>query len=467
MCLDSKLAKIKNINVLEKKQSGDIFEEYLGISNKQYLACLINEDYKVLARDPYLIMEVFGKDIVVKTSKGVETIKDIDVWNFVQEVLRFYSDVKTQGVKTHGVKTPNLFCDFQIGCIAALGYDMVCQMKGDTPEGTIPSGTISKRNISSEDIPDAVFVFHKNYTVFLDDKCFEISLDLDCDTIVGFLDVKSANDHQNIVHANFKEDEYKSNVDKAKEYIRTGDIYQVNLAQKFWAQKNMNDFDIFKKFFKASKPKFSVYIENTSYSIITCSPERFLKKKGNRLVTEPIKGTSPRGKTGFLDDQLFEKLMNNNKEEAELAMIVDIARNDIARSAEPGTVEVEEFKKCEKYPNVFHLSSIVAANALSSKSSMQIIHDAFPPASVTGCPKHRALEIIEELENFRRGFYCGAIGSIGFNGDFDLTMAIRTIVCIDEFMYYFAGSGIVLDSDSQMEYDEVLAKAKPFFEVVE
>ena len=208
------------------------------------------------------------------------------------------------------------------------------------------------------------------------------------------------------------------------------------------------------------------YLKFPEATLISTSPERFLKREGTRVITSPIKGTRPRGKTDDEDEKLQSVLWNSSKDGAELAMIVDLMRNDLGKLAIPGSVKVTDPKRIEAYTNVFHLVATIEAQLDPSISSFDVIRSCFPAGSITGCPKLRAMEMIEGIEPVKRGFAYGSLGYVAFNGDFDLNVAIRTIIMKERKLFFHLGGGIVADSDPKQEYEETLQKGKSMFEIL-
>ncbi len=268
------------------------------------------------------------------------------------------------------------------------------------------------------------------------------------------------------LYSNFLKDEYIDAVNKIKEYIVRGHIYQVNMSQRFVCSFYGDAFEFFIELFNVNPAPFFAYINASDHQIISTSPERFLFQNQRYVETRPIKGTRPRGKTKIQDEQLLNDLKNSIKDDAELSMIVDLLRNDIGKVCEPGSVKVVEHKRVEKYQNVFHLISIVTGRLNKEADSIDLINATFPGGSITGCPKIRAMEIIEELEPIKRHIYTGSIGYISFHNTMDLSIAIRTATLIGNKLIFSVGGGIVYDSDPILEYEETLHKGKSFFSIL-
>ena len=260
--------------------------------------------------------------------------------------------------------------------------------------------------------------------------------------------------------SNFTKEEFKNAVKKVQNYIKEGDIYQANLTQRFSAKTILSSYELYRDLRKISPAPFGAYLNFEKYNILSNSPERFIKCIDNKIETRPIKGTRPRGKNKEEDLKLQRELLNSEKDKAELLMIVDLERNDIGKVSKIGSVEVPELFIIEPYANVNHLVATVVGEVKENKDCIDVIKSTFPGGSITGAPKIRAMEIIDELEPTQRNVYTGSIGYIGFNGDMDLNIAIRTILKDGDDVYFQVGGGITWDSNPEDEYQETLDKAK-------
>jgi len=258
----------------------------------------------------------------------------------------------------------------------------------------------------------------------------------------------------------FSRDEYCSAVEAIRRYIVEGDVYQVNMSQRFQGQIDAEPFDCFAKMYAANPAPFFAYINAGEHQIVSTSPERFIELRSGRVETRPIKGTRPRGKSPTEDAALRKELQESTKEDAELSMIVDLLRNDIGKVCRPGSVQVVEHKRLEAYQNVYHLVSIVKGELDPGVDAVELLRATFPGGSITGCPKIRAMEIIDELEPFRRHIYTGSIGYFGFDGAMDLSIAIRTATFTHGNVVFSVGGGIVFDSEPGSEYEETLHKGR-------
>jgi para-aminobenzoate synthetase component 1 len=266
------------------------------------------------------------------------------------------------------------------------------------------------------------------------------------------------------VTRNMSFDEYTKAFNTVKNYIIEGDCYQVNLAQRFSAKAQGSSWTVYKKLREISPAPFMAYMNFGSLQVLSGSPERFLQIVGNHVETRPIKGTMPRSDDAEQDNQLAKDLQSSIKDKAENLMIVDLLRNDISKNCKIGSVKADKLFQLQSFANVHHLVSIVTGRLSVGKTAINLLRGCFPGGSITGTPKLRAMQIIEELEPHRRGVYCGAIGYIGFDGNMDTNIAIRTVVySVEEDgkgeISFYAGGGIVADSVLEKEYAETLDKA--------
>lgn len=261
------------------------------------------------------------------------------------------------------------------------------------------------------------------------------------------------------IASNFDRESYRAAFDAVQGYLQAGDCYQVNLAQRFSAQASGDAFGAYLELRSMSPAPYSAFLSLPQAQILCASPERFLSVRSGHVETKPIKGTRPRGADAESDLRLADELSVHPKDRAENLMIVDLLRNDFGKSCAPGTVRVPKLFEVESYANVHHLVSTVEGELAEGRDALDLLRDCFPGGSVTGAPKRRAMEIIEQLEPHRRGVYCGAIGYIGFDGSMDTNIAIRTLVYSGGEIRGWAGGGLVADSQCEAEYQETLDKA--------
>jgi len=269
----------------------------------------------------------------------------------------------------------------------------------------------------------------------------------------------------NEFQAELKVGEYRSAVKKIQAYIAAGDCYQVNFAQRFSAEFTGDPFVAYLELRQTLPSPFSAYMEVTGGAILSLSPERFIKLQHNQAETKPIKGTVARGKTPEEDSANAARLLSSVKDRAENLMIVDLLRNDLSKTCVE--VNVPELFGLQSFANVHHLVSTVTASLKPGMNAVDLLASCFPGGSITGAPKIRAMEIIEELEPVRRSLYCGSLGYISACGNMDTSIAIRTLVCDRNKMYCWGGGGIVADSETETEYQESLAKVKVLMDTLE
>ena len=264
----------------------------------------------------------------------------------------------------------------------------------------------------------------------------------------------------------FTHQEYVAAVEKARQYIIAGDIFEVNLSQRFEDELTISPYDLYRRLRQINPAPFASYLGFDEVSVVSASPERFLRLCGDLVETRPIKGTRPRGTTPEEDEGLANELLNSVKDRAENIMIVDLERNDLGRVCRFGSVKVTELAILEVFPTVFHLTSTVVGRLREGKNGIDLLKATFPGGSITGAPKVRAMEIIDELEPTRRSVYTGSVGYLSFNGDLDLNIAIRTFLVKGKRAYFQAGGAVVYDSNPEAEYQETLDKARALIDAL-
>ncbi|EKD54803.1 MAG: hypothetical protein ACD_60C00043G0004 [uncultured bacterium] len=264
------------------------------------------------------------------------------------------------------------------------------------------------------------------------------------------------------IHSSFTKETYQDAVKKVINYILAGDIFEANISQRFHAllPKNADPFSLYRKLRALNPAPFAAYLNLADTVIASASPERFLKLTEGEVETRPIKGTRPRGKNVDEDKHFAKELCMSEKDRAENVMIVDLLRNDLSRVCVDHTVCVKTLCGLESYATVHHLVSVITGTLLKNKTAVDLLRATFPGGSITGAPKIRAMEIIAEIEPTPRGPYCGSIGYIGFNGDMDFSITIRTFAIKNNIITFQAGGAIVMDSDPLTEYEETLTKSK-------
>jgi para-aminobenzoate synthetase component 1 len=269
------------------------------------------------------------------------------------------------------------------------------------------------------------------------------------------------------VLCNITHPDYLRSFARIKAYIQAGDCYQVNFARRFSVRAQGDAWHAYQRLRALSAAPYAAYLNTPGCCVLSSSPERFLSCRGGQVETRPIKGTAPRGATADDDRRLAEGLQQSPKDRAENLMIVDLLRNDIGKVCAPGSIEVPELFKLESFSRVHHLVSTVRGRLADNESALSLLRACFPGGSITGAPKLRAMQIIEELEPHRRGVYCGAIGYIGYDGDMDTNIAIRTLQIARGQASFWAGGGIVADSDPEQEYQETYHKGVALLELLQ
>ena len=283
-------------------------------------------------------------------------------------------------------------------------------------------------------------------------------------SISFIIDEKEIN--SKLVNTTDTQESFIKKVNKAKHYIKEGDIFQVVLSQRWCIETNENGLQLYQSLRKLNPSPYLYYFNYNDFEVIGSSPEMLVKKVDKTIYTCPIAGTRKRGKTKEEDKILADDLLGDEKERAEHIMLVDLARNDMGRIAEFNSVKVTEFMKVQNYSHVMHLVSLVEGNSSYNKHPLDILSSFLPAGTLSGAPKIRAMEIIEELEDVRRGPYGGAIGYVGFNNNMDFCITIRTMIKKKEQVYLQAGAGIVADSVPENEFEECCHKVKALSKVL-
>jgi len=413
-------------------------------------------NYSLIGLDPFLIFSSKKRNISIYQNGSEEIISG--------NPLRILKNV----LKNYRIDFPYYFGP---GAIGYIGYDLGWQIE------KLPDASVDDINI-----PDVWLAFYRSLLVFdrqrkkivfisgnfrENNKDFELRCK---DTVKKWEKVfKKSENKENFytgsfniqsVSSNITHEQYVNSIYKIKNYIARGDVYQINFAQRFQFQGEFCPVELFSRFKKVNPTFFSGFIDTGNFQIVSNSPELFLYKEGRKVVTRPMKGTRLRGKNK-LEDKMFEReLMKSIKDKAELIMIVDLERNDLGKVCSYGSVRVKQLQVLEKYKTVFHTTSPVEGFLQDNVDVVGLLKATFPGGSITGAPKIRAMEIIEELEPNKRGFYTGSMGYIGFTGNMLLNILIRTVLLKEKNLYYPAGGGIVWDSHPEREYEETIAKAK-------
>ncbi len=343
-----------------------------------------------------------------------------------------------------------------------LGYDL----KNDIEN--LHSNNWDGLNFSDVDFfqPKKVFLLRENQLEikYLSQYSSEIENDIECILSFGASNIPEIETHEKPkIQSRLSEIEYYQKLEVILEHIHRGDIYEVNFCQEFYAQNTtLNPVKVFQKLNDISSPPFAAFLKINKHYALSASPERFVKRIGNSLISQPIKGTARRLKNSFEDKKIAEILAKDPKERAENIMIVDLVRNDLSKTANNGTVRVEELCKVYTFKQVHQLISTVISEVKNETNSIDILKSLFPMGSMTGAPKISAMEIIEEQEKTKRGLYSGAIGYFKPNNDFDFNVVIRSILynAKNKYVSFSVGGAITSQSIIEKEYEECLIKAE-------
>jgi len=418
--------------------------------------------YSFLGCDPFLVFRSKGSSVTLAWDDGTVGTFRSNPFHVLKDIVKKYGIVATDG------RTP-----FPCGGVGYFAYDMK-----DFVE-RLPAAAIDDL-----EIPDCIVAFYDVVMTYDNSqrKAYIAGYPFSKSGVAGqtrrvkermkrfkerVLGKAQYKDHHRFVtklshsvRSNFSKEAYMESVRRAKAYIKKGDIYQVNLSQRFEAELPCEPFGLYRRLRQASPAPFSSYLNFGDVAILSSSPERFLLKKGRYVETRPIKGTRPRGYDPVSDLAMEAELLASEKDRAEHVMIVDLERNDLGRICEYGSVKPSEFVILEKYSTVFHLVSTVSGTLRKDADAVDCLLATFPGGSITGAPKIRAMEIIDELEPVRRSVYTGAIGYLSFDGNMDTSIVIRTFLAHKGMVYFQTGGGIVADSDPEKEYEETLDKAR-------
>jgi para-aminobenzoate synthetase component 1 len=420
--------------------------------------------YSFMGSDPFLVMSSRGDEITL-LGPEYENVVSGNPFDVLGELLAKY------GIESNPTALP-----FIGGAVGYLGYDL-----GRFIE-KLPSNAIDDLQL-----PECCLGFYDAVVIFdhLESRAFIAATGLP-DTgsssggraLVRLEQMKHdlaayarLNEYEDLrdkqcaaspisLRSNFTHEGYVRAVEAVREYIKAGDIFQANISQRFEADMPLPPYELYRRLRQINPAPFASYLNFADLAVVSASPERFLRVRGDLVETRPIKGTRPRGKDPASDDALARELVNSVKDNAEHVMIVDLERNDLGRVCRYGTVRVSELAALERYATVFHLTSTVEGRLRSENNIIDLLKATFPGGSITGAPKVRAMEIIDELEPTRRSVYTGSIGYIGFDGNLDLNIVIRTILVKNNRAYFQVGGGVVYDSDPEGEYGETLDKAK-------
>lgn len=427
--------------------------------------------YSFMGIDPFLVMRSRGKQVTILQQGKTETEQGnpFDVLGGLLEAYRLDSFVAP--------------VPFWGGAVGYLSYDL-CHFIEHLPTTAI----------DDLKLPESYFCFYDTILAFdnLEGKAYIVSTGFpelennqrlrraklrleEMKRLISLPSRQTCKTHQHdtrsvtseaVLKSNFTPDEYIKAVDRVREYIAAGDVFQVNLSQRFETELSISPYELFHRLRQINPAPFASYLNFEGVTIVSASPERFLRVHGDWVETRPIKGTRPRGKNPVEDAMRAQELLNSTKDRAENVMIVDLERNDLGRVCRYGTVKVTELAILETFPTVFHLTSTVVGRLRADKNRIDLLKATFPGGSISGAPKVRAMEIIDELEPTRRSVYTGAIGYFSFGCNLDLNIVIRTFIIKGSKAYFQVGGGIIFDSNAEAEYQETLDKAKALIQAL-
>ena len=426
--------------------------------------------YSFIGTDPFMTMSSRGTEITL-IQEGNQEIQHGNPFDLLSELLKEYQ------LERYPAAVP-----FQCGVVGYFSYDL-CHLVERLPSTAV----------DDLDFPESYFAFYDVVIAFdhLEDKVYLVATgfpELEEDKrlsrarmrleeirdwlysihpIQGTSSQFGKEDADILLESNFTRDEYLQAVEKVREYIAAGDVFQVNISQRFEANLPIPPYELYRRLREVNPAPFACYLNLGEVIIASASPERFLKTQGDLVETRPVKGTRPRGQDSVEDQALGQELTHSIKDRAENIMIVDLERNDLGRVCRYGTVKVTELAIMETFPTVFHLTSTIVGGLQHGKNNADLLKATFPGGSITGAPKVRAMEIIDELEPTRRSVYTGSIGYLGFNGDIDLNIVIRTFLIKEDRACFQVGGGITYDSDPQAEYIETLDKARALIQALQ
>lgn len=445
--------------------SGQAIDPSTGLAGSQY------GRYDILVAEPFITLVTKNKQTKI-TQNGQVNISEDDPFYLLNYLLNQYK-VSKNNVSLNYLnleKISDLNCPFAGGALGYFAYDLARTIE-KLPNIATPAADTPEMMIGFYDW--AVIFDHREKKCSLVSHGFTENVKENWQALCARFDAmilkpkglsESLFQVTSNIQSNLSKSQYFQAFDKVKSYIDAGDCYQVNLAQRFSAQVQGDSWQAYKKLRQISPAPFMAYMnlplnDAENFQVLSNSPERFLQTDGNHVETRPIKGTRPRSADAAQDLVYAQELQNSLKDKAENVMIVDLLRNDLGKNCVIGSVKAYTLFQLQSFANVHHLVSIITAKLKPSATAVDLLKGCFPGGSITGAPKLRAMQIIEELEPHQRGLYCGAIGYIGFDGKMDTNIAIRTAVVCQNTLSFYAGGGIVADSTADKEYNETLDKA--------
>jgi para-aminobenzoate synthetase component 1 len=413
--------------------------------------------YDIIAAAPFKTLTTHGQQTIIEASDTVETVIG-DPFQVLQQELSKHPKQTTTNLP---------FCG---GAIGLFTYDLGRQIE-DLPNIATNQEKTADMLVGLYDW--AIVTDHKLKQCYLASFKLNASTEQNWQNLITLLKAKHTPSPQTMtvsgeLTSQLETPKYNVAFDKIKHYIREGDCYQVNLAKRFEIAAKGDPWYAYSLLRQQNAAPFSCFFDTPHLSIISSSPERLLKLKQGQVETKPIKGTRPRDLTNpERDIALANELQNSIKDRAENLMIVDLLRNDLGKVCQPGSINVPKPFALESFATVHHLVSTITGTLAEHETAVSLLRACFPGGSITGAPKLRAMEIIEELEPDRRGAYCGSMAYIGFDGNMDSNILIRTLVYNNNRLRFWAGGGIVADSNAEQEYQEVHDKAAAILNIIE
>ena len=418
--------------------------------------------YSLLGLEPELVLRCKGREAEILRGDVRETItlQDRDPLHLLKDCMSKYKTVSYDNLPP-----------FYGGAVGYLSYDMVRFFERLPDENTDDLGLpdlhfiLSRTLIIFDHFNSSMKVVSNAYIEGDPDRAYREAIDK-IERMAGYLEKdvpeESLQETQRepVIESNFSEGDFCEAVKKAKEYIRKGDILQVVLARRLKAALNTSPFAIYRALRRINPSPYMFYLKFGETCLVGSSPEILVRVYDGQVTIRPIAGTRKRGKTSSEDKSLESSLLGDEKERAEHLMLVDLGRNDLGRVAKVGTVKVTEFMAIERYSHVMHIVSNICGELEAGKDPFDVLRASFPAGTVSGAPKIRAMEIIDELEPIRRGPYAGAVGYFGFSGSMDTCITIRTVLIQGKEAYVQAGAGLVADSVPAREFQETANKAE-------
>lgn len=447
----------------ERKLSGDtetpisIFSKYVGEQTGFLLESkeMPRGRYSFMAANPYMTIRAYKDKIETIMDQATETIYG-NALDLVEKLMATIDVTNTTDLPFIG------------GAVGTVGYDMIRNYEDLPDENPDTIGTPDSHLLFVKEMVVYDHHFHQIHIVCLDTDSEEGRANADLrfneieDMLHGPLDLAKQSKPLDISFtSNMSQEEYIVAVEKAKQYIYDGDIFQVVLSQRLSGKgEDVDSFNLYRKLRQVNPSPYMYYFNMEDYSIVGSSPEMLVEMKDDQILNCPIAGTRRIGATEEENVALAADLLADEKEQAEHMMLVDLGRNDMGKVSRIDSVKVESLMQVHRYSHVMHLVSLVSGVRKEGLSMFDVLMSFLPAGTLSGAPKIRAMEIIDELENRRRGNYGGAIGYFGFNGNMDMCIAIRTMIIKDDIINVQAGAGIVADSDPVKEYEETINKAK-------